>query len=137
MNPIILKVIAYVSSALVLVVFGFIVFDTTFMTNVFAMTVALYAGVSIVVGRELKKLWEVFIISFPVIIISDLLFSFLPKQEFIAFSISFLILLVIIRYSLVKDHDSGWFGALCVELIGQIFLLVIMLILGMADLFLF
>ena len=137
MNPIILKVIAYVSSALVLVVFGFIVFDTTFMTNVFAMTVALYAGVSIVVGRELKKLWEVFIISFPVIIISDLLFSFLPKQEFIAFSISFLTLLVIIRYSLVKDHDSGWFGALCVELIGQIFLLVIMLILGMADLFLF
>jgi hypothetical protein len=137
MNPIILKVIAYVSSALVLVVFGFIVFDTTFMTNVFAMTVALYAGVSIVVGRELKKLWEVFIISFPVIIISDLLFSFFPKQEFIAFSISFLTLLVIIRYSLVKDHDSGWFGALCVELIGQIFLLVIMLILGMADLFLF
>jgi hypothetical protein len=137
MNPIILKVIAYVSSALVLVVFGFIVFDSTFMTNVFAMTVALYAGVSIVVGRELKKLWDVFIISFPVIIISDLLFSFLPKQEFIAFSISFLTLLVIIRYSLVKDHDSGWFGALCVELIGQIFLLVIMLILGMADLFLF
>jgi hypothetical protein len=137
MNPIILKVIAYVSSALVLVVFGFIVFDSTFMTNVFAMTVALYAGVSIVVGRELKKLWEVFMISFPVIIISDTLFSFLQEQEFVAFLISFFVLLVIIRYSLVKDHDSGWFGAICVELIGQMFLLVIMLILGIADLFLF
>jgi hypothetical protein len=134
-NRIILKVIAYVSTALALAVCGFIVFDRTFMINVFVMTVALYAGISIVVGRDLKKLWKVFLISFPVIIISDLCFTFL--QQFIAFSISFFVLLVIIRYSLIKDHDSGWFGALCVEVIGQIFLLVIEVVLAMANLLLF
>jgi hypothetical protein len=128
-------VIAYVSSALALAVCGFTFSGSTFMTNVFAMTIALYAGVSIVVGRDLQKLWKVFILSFPIIIISDLFFSFL--QDFIAFSLSFFVILVIIKYSLIKDHDSGWFGALCVELIGQIFLLVIMVILAMADLFLF
>jgi hypothetical protein len=137
MNPIILKVITYVSSALALTVFGFIFFDSTFMTNVFVTTIALYAGISIVVGRELKNLWKVYVISFPFIIFSDVLFSFLQEQEFIALSISLVVLLVIIRYSLIKDHDSGWFGAICAELIGQIFLLVIEVVLAMVHLFLF
>jgi hypothetical protein len=134
-NRIILKVIAYVSSALALAVCGFTIFGRTFMINVFVMTVALYAGISIVVGRELKKLWKVFVISFPFIIFSDLCFSFL--QQFIALSISLFVLLFIIRYSLIEDHDSGWFGALCVEVIGQIILLVIEVALAMVNLFLF
>jgi hypothetical protein len=133
-NRIILKVIAYVSSALALVVCSFIFFDRTFIINVFAMAVALYAGISIVVGIELKNLWKVFVISFPAIIISDLCFNSL--QQFIAFLISFFVLLVIIRYALIKDHDSGWFGAICVQIIGQIFLLVIELVLAIAHMFL-
>jgi len=133
-----LKVITYVFGALALAVcgfIGFIAYNLIFIVNVIAMTIALYAASSIVVGGELKKLGNVFIISFLAVVISDLCFTFF--QQFIALCISLFVLLVIIRYSLIKDHDSGWFGALCAEVMSQIFLLVIATILAMARLFLF
>ena len=97
------------------------------------MTIALYVASSIVVGGELKKLLNVFIISFLTVIISDLCFSFF--QPFIALCIFLFVLLVAVRYALVKDQDSGWFGALCATVLGLIFLLPIAIILGIAQLF--
>jgi len=131
-NP---RVIPYAFGALALAICGFIAYNLVFMVNVVVMTIALYVACSIVVGRELKNLLNVFIISFLTVIISDLCFAFL--QPFIALFIFFFVLLVAVRYSLIKDHDSGWFGALSAELMGLIFLLVIMMILGIAQLFLF
>jgi len=134
-NRINLRLIPYVFGALALAICGFIAYNLVFMVNVVVMTIALYVACSIVVGRELKNLLNVFIISFLAVIISDLCFAFL--QPFIALGIFLFVLLVTIRYSLFKDHDSGWFGALSAELMGLIFLLVIMMILGIAQLFLF
>jgi len=130
-----LKVILYVFGALALAICGFIAYNLIFVVNVIVMTIALYVASSIVVGGELKKLLNVFIISFMVVIISDLCFSFF--QPFIALCTSLFVLLVAIRYSLIKDHDSGWFGALCAGLMGLIFLSMIEIVLGIAQLFLF
>lgn len=135
MNGISLRVIAYVFGGLALAVCGFVAYNPIFIVNVIAMTIALYAASSIVVGGELKKLWSVLIISSLAVVISDLCFTFF--QPFIALCISLFVLLVIIRYSLIKDHDSGWFGALCAEVMGLIFLSMIEIILAMAQLFLF
>ena len=135
MNGISLRVIAYVFGGLALAVCGFVAYNPIFIVNVIAMTIALYAASSIVVGGELKKLWSVLIISSLAVVISDLCFTFF--QPFIALCISLFVLLVIIRYSLIKDHDSGWFGALCAEVMGLIFLSMIEIILAIAQLFLF
>ncbi len=40
-------------------------------------------------------------------------------------------------HSLIKDHDSGWFGVLCVVLLGLVFLLPITMVLTIAQFFLF
>ena len=134
-NRISLRVMTYVLGALVLTICGLIIYNFIFMVNVAVMTIALYVASSIVVGRELKKLLNVFIISFLAIIISDLCFSFL--QPFTALCTFLFVLLVAIKYSLIKDHDSGWFGALCAELMGLILLSMIEMVLGIAQLFLF
>ncbi|TET62664.1 hypothetical protein E3J49_07600 [Candidatus Bathyarchaeota archaeon] len=131
-NP---RVIPYAFGALALAICGFIAYNLVFMVNVVVMTIALYVACSIVVGRELKNLLNVFIISFLTVIISDLCFAFL--QPFIALFIFFFVLLVAVRYSLIKDHDSGWFGALCATVLGLIFLLPIAIILVIVQLFVF
>lgn len=135
MHRIIFKVITYVFGGLALAICGFVLYNPIFITNVIVMTIALYVASSIIIGGELKKLWSVLVISSLVVIISDLCFTFL--QQFIALCISLFVLLVIIRYSLIEDHDSGWFGALCAEIIGLIFLSIIEIVLAMAQLFLF
>lgn len=134
-NRINLRVIPYVFGALALAICGFIAYNLVFMVNVVVMTIALYVACSIVVGRELKNLLNAFIISFLTVIISDLCFAFL--QPFIALCIFLFVLLVTIRYSLIKDHDSGWFGALCATVLGLIFLLPIAIILVIVQLFVF
>jgi hypothetical protein len=103
--------------------------------NVVVMAVGLYIGSSIVVGGGLERLLTASMISFLVVVISDICFSFI--QQFIAFSISLVLLLVMARYFLIKDHDSGWFGAVCAELMAGMFLLIIYIILAMVQLFLF
>ena len=125
--------VAYVLGVLTLAIYGFIVYSIVPIVNVIAMTIALYAAGSIVVGGGFKNLLTVFTISVLSTIISDLCFAFL--QPFIALCIFLFVLLVTIRYSLIKDHDSGWFGALGAQFIGMIFLLVIELTLGMVQLF--
>jgi len=132
---IIFKAITYVFGGLALAICGFVPYNPVFITNVIVMTIALYAASSIVIGGELKKLWNVLVISSLAVIISDLCFTFL--QVFIALCISLFVLLVIIRYSVIEDHDSGWFGALCAETLGLVFLLIIEIVLAMAQLFLF
>ena len=127
-----LRAIPYVFGALALVICGFIVYNEIFVINVAAMTVAMYVAGSIVVGRELRKLLNVFIISFLVVVVSDWCFLFL--QQFVAFSITLLLLLVSTKYSLIGDHDSGWFGALCTLVLGMIFLMIIELILVIVQL---
>lgn len=127
--------VACVLGALALVIYGFIVGSFVSVVNVIAMTIALYAAGSIVVGAELRKALTVFAISSFSIIISDL--CFLLLQPFIALCISLFVLLVIVRYSLIEDHDSGWFGAICAELMGLVFFLSIEMILAIAQIFLF
>jgi len=112
-----------------------IAYTEIFVVNILAMTIGLYLGSSIVVGGGPKRFLTVFLISFLAIIISDLCFSFL--QHFIALCISLTALLVMIKYFLIKDHDSGWFGAVCTELMAVIFLLIIEMTLALAQLFLF
>jgi len=108
-NEISFKLIAYLFCALALAICGFIAYNVIFIVNVIATTIAFYVASSIVVGGELKKLLNVFIISFLAVVIFDLSFSFF--QHFIALCISLFVLLFMIRYSLIKDHDSAWFGA--------------------------
>jgi hypothetical protein len=134
-NRTILKAITYVFGGLSLAIYGFVPYNPVFITNVIVLTIALYAGSSIVIGVELKKLWSVLAISSLAVIISDLCFTFL--QQSIAIIISLFVLLIIIRYSLIEDHDSGWFGALCAVVIGSVFLVIIEIILVVAQLFLF
>ena len=136
------EVLGYVLGTSVLAIIGLIAhildliaYSEIFAVNILAMTSGLYLGISIVVGGGLKRFLSVFLISFLTIVISDLCFSFLP--QFIALSISLTALLVMIRYYLVKDHDSGWFGAVCAELMAVIFLLIIETILALAQLFVF
>ena len=127
--------VAYVLGALALAIYGFTAYSVIPIVNVIAITIALYAASSIVVGGGLDKLLTVFTISVLSTIIPDLFFAFL--QPFIVVCISLFILLVGIRYSLIKDHDSGWFGALCAAVLGLIFLLPIAITLVIAQLFLF
>jgi hypothetical protein len=136
------KVIAYVigTSALIISgliahIFGLITYNEFFIVKFLAVTMGLYLGSSIVVGGGFKRLLNVLAISFAAIIFLDLCSVFL--QGFLSFCVSFFVLLVIIRYSLIRDHDSGWFGALCAELMSIIFLLIITLILAMMQMFLF
>ena len=118
--------VACVLSAFALVIYGFIAGSFVSTVNVIAMTIALYVASSIVVGGELKKALIIFTISVFFIITSDLCFSLL--QPFIALGISLFVLLATIRYSLIRDHDSGWFGAICAELVGLVFLLPIQIV---------
>lgn len=134
MNKDSLRAIPYIFGVLALAICSFIVFNEIFVINVFAMTAAVYVASSIVVGRELKKLLNVFTISFLAVVVSDLCFLFL--QQFVALCVTLFVLLVSIRYSLIGDHDSGWFGALGSLFLGMIFLLLIELILGPVRLFL-
>jgi hypothetical protein len=134
-HRVIFKAITYVFGGLALAICGFVPYNPIFITNVIVMTIALYAASSIIIGRELKKLWSILVISSLVVIISDLCFTFL--QQFIALCVSLFVLLVIIRYSLIEDHDSGWFGAVCATIICLIFLAIIEIILAIARLFLF
>ena len=136
------RVIGYVLGTSVLAILGLIAYvlgltaySEIFVVNILAMTVGLYLGISIVVEGGLKRFLTVLLISFLAMVISDLCFSIL--QHFIAFSISLIVLLVMIRYFLIRDHDSGWFGAVCAELMAVIFLLVIEMILALAQLFVF
>jgi len=131
-----MRVIAYGFGAFALAICGFIVYNVFFILNVIAMTIALYGANSIVVSRArgggLKQLLNVLIISLFAIFVSEL--SFLFFQQFIALCISFFVLLVLIKYVLIKDHDSGWFGAFCTEILGSVFLLVIEAILVLIQL---
>jgi len=118
--------VACVLGAFALVIYGFIAGSFVSIVNVIAMTIALYVASSIVVGGELKKALTIFTISVLFVIISDLCFSLL--QPFIALCISLFVLLAAIRYSLIRDHESGWFGAICAELVGLVFLSPIQII---------
>ena len=124
-----ITVVACVLSALALAIYGFIAYSLVPVVNVLAITVTLYAASSLVVGGGPRKLLDVFTISVLFTVVSDLCFAFL--QSFVAFSISIFVLLVTVKYSLVREHDSGWFGAICVAVIGLIFLLPIEMILAM------
>jgi len=121
-------------SALALTASGFTLYNLNFVVNSIAVTVALYAAVSIVIGMgvDRRRLLNVFVIAALFIIITELSLTFL--QELVALFISLSVLLVIIKYSLIKDHDSGWFGAICAEMLGLLFLLVIELTLAVAQL---
>jgi len=125
--------VAYIIGVLALAVYGFIAYSVVPIVNVIVIAVALYAASSIIVGGELDKLLTVFTISVLFTIVSDLCFVFL--QPFIAFCISLFVLLVAVKYSLIKDHDSGWFGAICTELMGLVFLLPIEMVLAMTQIF--
>lgn len=127
--------VAYILGVLTLAIYGFITYSVVPIVNVIAMTIALYAASSIVVGGGFKNLLTVLTISVLFTIVSDLCFAFL--QPFIALCISLFIMLAAIKYSLIKDDDSGWFGAICAELIGLVFLLPIMIALTIAQFFLF
>jgi len=118
--------VACVLGAFALVIYGFIAGSFVSTVNVIAMTIALYVASSIVIGGELKKALIIFTISVFFTITSDLCFSLL--QPFIALCISLFVLLATIRYSLIRDHDSGWFGAICAELVGLVFFLPIQII---------
>lgn len=142
MDRIRLEVLGYVLGTSVLAILGLttyilelIAYSEIFVLNILAMTIGLYLGSSIVVGGGPKRLLTVLLISFLAIVISDLCFSFL--QPFIALCISLTALLVMIKSFLIKDHDSGWFGAVCAELMAVIFLLIIEMTLALAQLFLF
>ena len=126
---------AQILGALALAVYGLITYTVTPIVNAIAITIALYAACSIIVGGGFEKLLTAFTVSVLFTIASDLCFSSL--QPFIAFCTALFIMLVGIRYSLIRDHDSGWFGALCATMLGLIFLLPIEIILVMTQLFLF
>jgi hypothetical protein len=117
------KAIVYGFVALSIAIFGFHVYSIFFILNAIALTIALYVANSIVVGRGLKQLLSVFITSLFAIIVFNLSFSFF--QQLIALGISFFCLLALIKYFLIKNHDSGWFGALCTEILGFLILFMI------------
>jgi hypothetical protein len=129
------KAIAYGFVALALAIFGFTVYNIFFILSVIAMTLALYGANSIVAEGELKQLWNVLIVSLFALIFSNLFFSFF--QQFIAFAISSFSFLVLIKYFLIKNHDSSWFGALCIELLSFLFLFIIELVLTVMQLVFF
>jgi hypothetical protein len=123
------RVIGGSLAAVGLVISGFILFGLDFVINTSAMTVALYAAVSIVVEttEKSKKLLSVLVVSALFLLLSELAFSFL--QQFASLCVSLFVLLVLTKYALMKDHDSGWFGALCGVILSLFFLLAVELIL--------
>ena len=127
--------VAYILGVLTLAIYGFITYSFVPVVNVIAMTIALYAGCSIVVGGGFKNLLTALTISVLFTIISDLCFAYL--QPFIAIGISLFIILAAIKYSLIEDHDSGWFGAACAGLMGLVFLIPIMIVLSVVQFFIF
>jgi hypothetical protein len=135
-NKFTLQVIAYVSGAFAVATWVLISHNVVFTVNFIAMTTALYVAGSLVVGGGLRKLLPISVISFLAVVISDRCFFFLQDQPLIALGISLFVLLAIIKYLLIKDHDSSWFGALCIVLLGSIFLLVIYLFLAMVQILL-
>ena len=125
--------VVYILGILTLAIYGLVAYSVVPIVNVIAMTIAMYAASSLVVGGGLKNLLTVLTISVLSTIISDICFATL--QPFVAFCISFFVLLAAIKYSLIRDHDSGWFGALGAQFIGMILLMIIELALGMVYLF--
>ena len=126
--------VAHILGILALTVYGLVAYSVVPVINVVAMTIALYAASSLVVGGGPKNLLTVLTVSVLSTIVSDLCFASLPP--FVAFCTSFLVLLAAIKYSLIRDHDSGWFGALGAQIIGMIFLMAIELALGIVYFFL-
>lgn len=124
------------SGALVLTIVGFVLYNVNFVVNTIALTIALYVAMSVVVGIgvEPRKLLNVLVISAFFILVSESFFSFL--HQFAAFCISLFVLLVMTRYSLIGEHDSGWFGAVCGVVMSMIFLSVVEIILVLGRLFL-
>ncbi|UCG45868.1 MAG: hypothetical protein JSV58_03630 [Candidatus Bathyarchaeota archaeon] len=125
--------VAYILAVLTLAVYGLVAYSVVPIVNVIAMTIALYAATSLVVGGGVKNLFTVLTVSILSTIVSDLCFATL--QPFIAFCLSFFVLLVALKYSVIRDHDSGWFGALGAQFIGMILLMVIEIALGLVYLF--
>jgi hypothetical protein len=123
------RVIAGSLVAVGLVISGFILFGLDFVINTSAMTVALYASASIVVetAEKSKKLLTVVVVSALFLLLSELAFSFL--EQFVSLCVSLCVLLVLTKYALIKDHDSGWFGTLCGVVLSLLFLLAVELIL--------
>jgi len=133
-NRINLKAIAYILGAVTVVAWIFISQNLIFVVNLMAMTIALYVAGAIVVGGGLERLLRVLLIAFLAVVVSDLVFYFLPS--FIALCFSLFVLLIAMKRFLIGDHDSGWFGAICIVLLSVIFLLMIELLIVMAQLFL-
>lgn len=130
------RVIAGSLAAAGLIISGFILFGLDFVINTSAMTVALYAAVSIVVetAEKSKMLLSVVVVSALFLLLSELALSFM--QQFASLCVSLFALLVLTRYALIKDNDSGWFGALCGVVLSLLFLLAVELILIIGRLFL-
>lgn len=121
------RAIAYGFGALALAICGFVVYQDIFVRDVVAMIIALYGANHIVVDGRPRQLLNVVAVSVLAVTAFILSFSFLPT--FIAFCTGFFVLLVSIKYFLIKDHDSGWFGAFSAEILGALFLFIIELIL--------
>ncbi len=118
-----------------LVVGGFILFGINFLVNTFAVVLALCAATMIVLGFGFKsrELLSAFTISTFFVLTSELTFSF--SQPLVALCLSLFTLIAITRYSLLKDHDSGWFGAFAVAILSLVFLLAIEIAFGMVHMF--
>lgn len=123
------------SGGFALVVSGFILFGINFLVNTFTVVLALYVATMIVLGFRFKsrELLSVFTISAFFVLISELVFSF--SQQFIALCLSLFVLIAIMRYSLLKDHDSGWFGAFAVVILSLVLLLAIEITFSMIHIF--
>jgi len=120
------KVIAYGLGALAAAICGFILLKVSFILDTVVMTIALYGASSFLVGRGLKYLLNALVVSLFFVVISNL--SFFSFHYFIAICITFLSLLVLIKGQMTKNLESGWFGALCVEVVGLVFAFMIMVI---------
>ena len=129
------RAIAYGFGALALAICGFIFYNVSFVLDAIVMTIALYGAISIVVGRELKQLLNVLMVSLLAIILSNL--SFHLFQQFISFGVTFLSMLVLIKHFLIRNHESGWFGTLCAAILSLVFSAIIGIILAAILFFLF
>ena len=79
--------VVYILGILTLAIYGLVAYSVVPIVNVIAMTIAMYAASSLVVGGGLKNLLTVLTISVLSTIISDICFATL--QPFVAFCISF------------------------------------------------
>lgn len=97
-------------SALALTATSVTLYNLNFVVNSIAVTVALYAAVSIVIGIgvDRQRLLNVFVIAALFIIITELSLTFL--QELAALFISLSVLLVIVKYSLIKIMTPAGLG---------------------------